>query len=332
VLYICIPMDKNQFNRYQQYDSMLRDWSEEYSKEDFLTEFGISDKTFNLDRRAMEELFDVKIESVRGIEKKYIYRYADKDMSINEKPLTQDQADKIEQAVSIISGITGLTLFEDFKEILDKIRGYKSKKRMIEEIEPFLSFQIDHYFNTNHFDELFNAVRNKQVLNVNYVDWEDRLFSFEVHPYFLKYYNEMWYLIGYNPEKLSYNWVLPLDRIKEVTPIQKEFKQNQRFDFAGDYFDDIVGVTKNLNVKPVKIKIKVKETSRHFIERKPLCSSQRPVKQESDGNYYTYLTVRPNNELYNRLLMFGENIEVISPMEVRNEIKRKLSEAILLYN
>jgi predicted DNA-binding transcriptional regulator YafY len=310
---------------------MLRDWTEEYSKEDFMTELGISEKTFNLDRRAMEDLFDVEILSIRGIAKKYIYRYADRDMSIDEKPLTQDQVDKIEQAVSIISGISGLTLFEDFNEILDKIRGYKSKKRMIEEVKPFLSFQIDHYFNTNHFEELFSAVRNKQVLKLDYVDYQGRLFSFEVHPYFLKYYNEMWYLIGYNPEKSSYNWVLALDRIKDISPIKAEFKENQRFDFAGDYFKDIVGVTKNLDTKPVKIKIKVEENSKHFVERKPLCSSQRPVKQESDGQYYTFLTVRPNNELYNRLLMLGENIEVISPKEIRSELKRKLSETLLLY-
>jgi len=325
-------MDKNQFYRYQQYDSMLRDWSEEYSKEDFLTEFGISDKTFNLDRRAMEELFDVKIESVRGIEKKYIYRYADKDMSITERPLSQEQVDKIEQALNIISGISGLTLFENFKEILDNIRGYNSKKRMIEEMEPFLSFQIDHFFNTNYFDILFNAVRDKNVLLIRYIDYYGTIFQFEIHPYFLKYYNEMWYLFGYNQQESKYNWVLPIDRIDQISFANTKFIPNNRFDFAGDYFDDIVGITKNLEIEPIKIKIKVKESAKNFIDRKPLCPSQRPVKIESDGNYYTYLTVRPNRELYNRLLMFGENIEVVNPIEIRNEFKRKLSEAIKAYD
>ena len=105
--YICIPMDKNQFKRYQEYDAIFRNFKEERSKADIITELAISERTFNLDQKAMQELFDVEIKSLRGNEKNYIYRYADKDMSISEKPLTQEEVDRVEQAVAILSGVSG---------------------------------------------------------------------------------------------------------------------------------------------------------------------------------------------------------------------------------
>ena len=318
-------MDKNQFKRYQEYDAMFRDFNEEWSKYDIISELAISKKTFNLDRRAMESLFDVEIISMRGQEKNYIYRYADREMSITEKPLSQEQVDRIEQAVSILSGISGLELFEGFEDIFMDLRGYSTKKRIHTELAPFLSFQTDTFHNTNNFEVLFNSIRDQKVLQVLYKDYKEITHTFEIHPYFLKHYNEMWYLYGYNSEKDQYDWVLALDRIENIEFLNKTFKENKRFKFDSSYFDDVVGFTKYLDKEPVQIKLKVNPDSIEFVGRKPLNNRQKPIKKEEDGNHYTYITVRPNNELYNRLLMFGDNIEVIEPMEVRKELADKIN-------
>ena len=127
-------MDKNQFKRYQEYDAIFRNFKEERSKADIITELAISERTFNLDRKAMEKQFNVEIKSVRGIKKNYIYRYADPDMSISEKPLTQEQVDRIEQAISILSGISGLELFEGFEDTLSNLRGFASKSKIMDEM------------------------------------------------------------------------------------------------------------------------------------------------------------------------------------------------------
>ena len=34
-----------------------------------------------------------------------------------------------------------------------------------------------------------------------------------IHPYYLKQYNNRWFLFGYNPEKRKSDWNLALDRI-----------------------------------------------------------------------------------------------------------------------
>jgi len=318
-------MDKNQFKRYREYDAMFRDFNEEWSKGDIISELAISEKTFNLDRRAMEWLFDVEIISIRGQDKNYIYRYADRDMSISEKTLTQKEVDSVEQAIAILSGVSGLELLEGCEDILSNLRGFESKSKIMDKMEPFVSFQTDNWGFIKNFSVLFNAIRDKQVLEINYKDFKSKEYKFELHPYFLKHYNEMWYLYGYNSEKDQYDWVLALDRIEKIEFLNKPFKENKRYKFDSSYFDDVVGITKYLDKEPVKIKLKVNPDSIEFVGGKPLNQRQKPIQQEEDGNHYTYITVRPNNELYNRLLMFGDNIEVIEPMEVRKELADKIN-------
>lgn len=329
--YICIVMDKNQFKRYQEYDSIFRDFNQEWTKEEIITHLGISERTFNLDRRAMESIFNIEIVSTKGTTKNNIYRYEDRDMSINERALSQDQVDRIEQAVSILSGISGLDLFDGFEDIFLNLRGYSNKRRITEEMTPFLSFQTDTYHNTKNFEFIFNAIRDRTVLNVKYKDYKEHIYEFEIHPYFLKYYNEMWYLLGYNSENNLYDWVVPLDRIENVEHINKAFKINNKYRFDLTYFDDVVGVTKFKEKEPVEIKLKVNPESIEFIERKPLNNKQKPIKKENDGNYYTYITVRPNNELYNRILMFGDNVEIVEPLEIRKEIGQKIHNMFVKY-
>ncbi|MDB9791270.1 WYL domain-containing protein [Bacteroidia bacterium] len=324
-------MDKNQFARYKEYDAIFRNFKEEWSKADIITELAISERTFNLDRTAMQELFDVEIKSLRGNEKNYIYRYADKDMSISEKPLTQEEVDRVEQAVAILSGVSGLELFEGFEHILSNLRGFASKSKIMDEMEPFVSFQTDNWSNTKNFDVLFNAIRDEQVLEIIYKDFKSEEYTFELHPYFLKHYNEMWYLLGYNKIEHAYNWVSPLDRIQDIRFLNVNYKKNEAFNFTDDYFNDIVGVTRDFNQKVEEIKIKVEPNAVGFIDSKPLNRFQRPVKREEDGHYYTYLKVRPNRELYNRLLMFGNSIEVMEPKEVRQRLKGMVDGICLKY-
>ncbi len=316
-------MDKNQFARYKKYNAIYRNFSIEKTKAELMNEFEISEKTFNLDRRAMEAEFGVEIISKKG-HNGFYYQYADPEMSIDEMPLTLAEVDKMEQAIAILSGISGLDLFEGFEDILNNLRGFQSKSKMKHQLEPIVSFQTDNWTNTRNFEILFNAIRDKQVLEILYKDFKGKEFVFEIHPYFLKHFNEMWYLIGYNSKENSHNWLLPLDRIESIVFLDIKFKKNEAFKFD-EYFNDIVGVTKEFSKPAVRIKIRVKPESVGFVNSKPLNPLQKLAnKPENDGHYYTYLTVRPNLELYNRLLMFGDSIEVIEPAEVRNELIRRV--------
>lgn len=323
-------MDKNQFARYRYYDQQYRNFNKFSTKKGLKEELGISDKTFNLDRRAMEDIFDVKIIAAKNENVGYYYRYEDRDMSIYPEQLKQDELDRLELALQILSGISGLVLFDDFEDVMRSLRGYDSESSVAQDLEKFVSFQTDNWFNTAYFEDFFIAIRDKNVLNVSYKDFAEQEYEFEFHPYFLKHYNEMWYVFGYNPKELAYNWVLPLDRVQKIQASNKKYKENQQFNYD-TYFDDIVGVTKPLKTEASKIKIRVSEDSVNFFNNKAMYPNQNPAKKEQDGKYYAYVNVRPNRELYNRLLMFGNSIEIVEPIEVRKELASRIKAAANIY-
>ncbi|MDM1508307.1 WYL domain-containing protein [Myroides odoratimimus] len=43
------------------------------------------------------------------------------------------------------------------------------------------------------------------------------------------------------------------------------------------------------------------------------------------------IDIRPNSEFYIRILSFGANVEVLEPIEIREEMKKRFSENLALY-
>lgn len=58
-----------------------------------------------------------------------------------------------------------------------------------------------------------------------------------------------------------------------------------------------------------------------------------PFGEHEDDNYgELQLTVEPNRELQGRILLYGENLEVISPMSLREQIKEILRRQMQQYS
>lgn len=57
-----------------------------------------------------------------------------------------------------------------------------------------------------------------------------------------------------------------------------------------------------------------------------------PFGEHEDGNYgEVRLTIEPNRELRGRILLYGENLEVISPKSLREQIRDILKRQLELY-
>ena len=106
--------------------------------------------------------------------------------------------------------------------------------------------------------------------------------------------------------------------IKEYIPAPKGFYQ--------DFFNNIIGVTHEKGAKVEEVIIRTKTEYQHgLLLTKPLHHSQKEALPfgEHDGQYYgeVRLTIEPNRELRGRILLYGQNLEVISPLSLREQIK-----------
>lgn len=174
---------------------------------------------------------------------------------------------------------------------------------------------------------VFNkAITDRKVLRFSYQGFGQEPFELIFHPQFLKEYNGRWFVFGEANRDPFHAYNVPIDRIVgelcEVTdveyiPAPKGFYQN--------FFKDIIGVTHEKVTKVETVVIRTKTEYQHgLLLTKPLHHSQKetlPFGEHEDGMYgEVTLTIEPNRELRGRILMYGENLEVMSPLSLREQI------------
>ena len=65
---------------------------------------------------------------------------------------------------------------------------------------PIVSFEQNPFLKgLNFFTDLFNAIHYKKALDVSYQSFkQQKPNNISLHPYYLKQYNNRWFLFGYN--------------------------------------------------------------------------------------------------------------------------------------
>ena len=152
-----------------------------------------------------------------------------------------------------------------------------------------------------------------------------------LHPYYIKEYNKRWFLLGreHGYDSISH---LAFDRIEHINDVTGvSYIENNEYDFNDDYFSDIVGVTKHLDHKLQKIQLWVSPSLFPYIQTKPLHETQK-LKKSDANSYEIEIEVRPNFELEQLILSYGEGLSVLSPADLRNKIKSKLELSIKNYD
>lgn len=256
--------------------------------------------------------YNAPIESYKEGKKVY-YRYDDEHFSIEKSPINAEELEQIKDALEVFGRIKGLPNFEWMAELETKLRDSIDNSE-----NGFISFDHNPFLKgLEHLQELYNYIKHQLVLTITYQSFKmDTPADFIIHPYHLKQYNNRWFLFGLNDE-LDKIQNLALDRIIKMDTTQQSFKECT-VDFE-EYFEDIVGVTNNIDEEPVKVELYIDTSLLPYVKSKPLHGSQK-----LKGNLLT-LNVKLNYELESLLLSFGENITILKPEELKIQIHNRLN-------
>lgn len=251
------------------------------------------------------------IEAYWDGQRKY-YRYSREGFSIVD--LTDEELTELETTVKMLASFRGMPQFDWMLDILDKL---KKKYKVRGTSKTILSFDSNvDLTGIDRFKEIFGYIVNEQPVNVKYAPFGHEPYNVVVHPYYLKQYNNRWYLLGYSPEHKSVS-VLPLDRIQDVSPEKIRFIPDSFIENPDDYFYDVIGVTIPKNNDGLqKVVLRFSEKRYGFAITKPL----HPSQQNNDKERTITLKVIPNNELTATILSFGKDVEVLAPDTLRQEI------------
>lgn len=336
-----MPITKNALTRYKVLDNCFRNPGRKYFINDLIEECskvlreispdhtGISRRQILDDIAFMESSEGWGIDLVRTrVNRKVYYRYSDINYSINNMPLNKIEIGLLEDAMLTLSQFKGIPKFEWINELIPKLkegleRNPKSTSFMEFENNPYLK-------GIEHLETLYNAIFNKQVLKISYQTFDSKhATEYIIHPYFLKSYSQRWFLFGYNPEMNNLAWNLAIDRIEAIEETNIDYQENNAIDW-GEYFEDMVGVTRPDKAQTEKIVLHFHGKRGKYVETKPIHGSQRSKWIDND-TLEVSLELIINKELTSHILSFGSDITVQEPPELRKIIIDHLKRAALNY-
>ena len=155
-------------------------------------------------------------------------------------------------------------------------------------------------------------------------------------PYCLKLFKQRWYILGHfhrdateeKPEA-DYFGIFSFDRILNLELTDTKFKIDPDFD-AQEYFDECYGVLVGDDTKMERIIIRAYGYEQYYLRDLRIHKSQHKIGQgENFTDFELYM--RPTIDFSGHLLSRGNQIKVLSPQWLADELHDMHLEAALMY-
>lgn len=328
-----MPVNKNAMLRYQVLDRCFSNFNRKYEIDDLLEEVNnvlydmygttVGMRQIRDDIKYMRDrvTYNAPIKTYQYDGKKCYYRYEDPNFTIFNNELSVEEVNKLRSTIEMLGkyrGIAGNAWLEEVISNLEYRFGVKSNNDNV------VSFDQNSQLRGLEFlSDLIDSAVNHMPLQVLYRTYSGKEKKCIVHPYHLKQYNNRWFLFGLNEEE-NYIANMALDRIVSFSrPTNIAFIPNTETDFSSR-FKDIIGVTiPEDHPEPEEVILKFDNLRFPYIVSKPIHASQQVVSEEE---HTISLYVRPNKELEAQIFYFGNQVEILKPEWLRQQIAEKIAE------
>lgn len=270
-------------------------------------------RTFADCLRAIEEAFDIQISS----DARNGYRYR----IVNREWLEKDNVKDWLLSAFAVNG-----LLQDSKGLRDRV--------MYEEIPSGNEYLL----------KILGAMKKDNVIRISYQDfYHTAPHEIDLEPYCVRVFRQRWYVIGVMRNIPDWEEAsemtnqgnirrYALDRIKYLEVTDETFKMPVHFS-AESYFANAFGIIvepEKYKVERIRLKVTDINHRRQYIRSLPLHDSQREVERYDDYSIFE-LQVMPAYDFIQQILAMSNEVEVLSPENVREEIARWVKEIAKLY-
>ncbi len=332
-----MPKNKNAFIRYRIIDGALRNKFKKFpSKQELIDACNglgkVSARTIDGDIYDMK--FDEELGYFAPIEydrKQRGYYYTDKDYSINNLPLKQEDLYALEFACSLLKQFEGIEPITQFVQSVEKIEEYVNLRNVfgnddflqVIETEKGLSQKGNEFLNP-----LLLSIKEHKAVMMHYQGYNHtEIKHYEIHPYALKEYRNRWYVIGKLTSKNNIQ-TFALERIKQLLPTQQNFERDKNFSPA-EYFKYSFGISVN-NLIAQEIELQFHPSEAPYIKSMPLHQTQK-IEIDNEQEFRIKLHVILSYELTAQILSYGNKVKVIRPKTLQQEILNQLKTALKQY-
>lgn len=336
-----MPANKNALIRYKTIDNCLRNRYRRWTLEDLVDACsdalydcegitkGVSIRTVQADIQMMRSDKLGYNAPIEVYDHKY-YRYADEDFSITNMPLSQNDYEVLSEAVDMLRQLGDFEQFAEVSDIVGRLQDKLSTAKYNR--TPIVHFDsVPLLKGLKLLNPLYNYIAQRRTIKITYESFKMRhpmVITF--YPYLLKEFRNRWFVFGSTAEYMKvYN--LALDRIISIEEADDiPYKTNPDFD-TEHYFDDIIGVSKDINDTPVEVTFKASREQSKYIITKPLHNSQKLVERQDDGSCIFSIKVILNFEFYSVIMSYGDGVALLSPPKAVRHISTTLLHALKEY-
>lgn len=169
---------------------------------------------------------------------------------------------------------------------------------------------------------IIEAMKENRVINITYHSyWKDEENTFDVQPYCVKLFRQRWYLVARSTYSYYYEQgprIYSLDRIFNLRPTDEIFDMPKEWS-ADDYFEGCFGIIADHRKNIQTVKLKVSAGQANYLRDLKMHESQEEIERHEEYSVFRY-QLRPTFDLIQEILWNGEDVEVLEPLGLRQEI------------
>lgn len=174
--------------------------------------------------------------------------------------------------------------------------------------------------------KILDALKENRILNMTYHSyWKDEESNFDVEPFCVKLFRQRWYLIARSTYAYYHRKgprIYSLDRIRSLSPTKETFEMPKDWN-ASEFFDGAFGVIADGQTKREPIKLKVNASQANYIRDLKLHETQEEEERNEEYSIFSYY-LRPTYDFQQELLWHGEDVVVLEPKWLREELAERL--------
>lgn len=259
------------------------------------------------------------------------YFYEEEGYSIATLTLGQEDLEAIRFAAATLEQFKHVPIFKQYESAIEKIfnRVNIAPQPDDEQLEHFIQFEKSTVSKgKDYLWPLLEAIRARKTVRIHYLKFsDDQLKEYELHPYLLKEYQNRWYLIAFEKSGKRIR-TFGLERIELLETAEHTFVPQP--DFKPEvFFEHSIGITENAD-EPCDVLLSLSPVAGKFMLTQPLHPSQQLVHAD-ENEIRISLHVLLTEELYSFILSRGNQVKVLSPSSLRQEIVHRLTNASAQY-
>jgi len=216
----------------------------------------------------------------------------------------------------------------NFQRMMESFDMFNSLQ-VTQDITPFVVLEKRRPQGTENLYGLIHAIKNQFQIRFSYQKfWDDERSFREVSPYALKEFKNRWYLLSKDNRDGQIK-SFALDRLNELEITNNRFVMPENYSAEKTYQHSFGIISPNAE-QPTEIILSFNAHQGKYIKTLPLHETQEVLLDHVD-ELQIKLRLYITHDLLMELLSFGENMKVLTPKSLINEIKNAHSKALAQY-